>query len=243
MDSGKKNADNEEEAFEDLKQRFEDAKQKFSDGSKVFEDLPNKFKVWSESVEVLEEAKTLESFNRIITWFLAITIGTLLWVLSNFDKFNISDTSPPLMPNKEIYMLSIFLIALSSIFLIIIQCIFYLYQYEYAKAFASYQMSYLLFKTEFEDYKSNWSEIAKELNGIPNSETVKKMLLLQGQRKTLVDKTSELTDSVLSLKQSSDKVVTICRSKYVIFLPVIFYISGFISISGYILIFMYKYIK
>lgn len=157
-----------------LEKNINDIKQRILIESKALDEISNEFSWRHNTFEGIEAIKTLGSFERIITWFLAIAIGTLLWMLSNFDKFNLPNTSPPLMPHKDMYMLSIFFIALSSILLIIIQSILYINHHRNEKNFTNYEINYRLSMIKFERYKRNWNKILEEY-AVPNKEISKSM--------------------------------------------------------------------
>ena len=126
-----------------IKNRRDDLRQELLKDSKAFDEITKPLDSFPEQMNELNTIRTLDSFNKITTWFLAISMGTLLWALSNFDKFRIPNTSPPIMPYKEIYTMSIILIGLSSIFLIIIQGILYLAQHRNIKIYTEWKLDYI----------------------------------------------------------------------------------------------------
>jgi hypothetical protein len=245
----------------EIEENINDIKQRILIESKALDEISNEFNSSHEIVKGIEAIKTIGSFERIITWFLAITIGTLLWMLSNFDKFNLPDTSPPLMPHKDMYMLSIFLIALSSILLIIIQSILYINHHRNEKNFTNYEINYRLSAIKFERYKRNWNKMVEEY-AVPCKEISKSMedlmkerlqLLeknlkiigdLENERKLIMEKyLNDLDQSADMFVRSAGKVKSICESEYVLLIPAISYVLGFALIAAYILIFMNFYIK
>ena len=156
-----------------IKNRRDDLRQELLKDSKAFDEITKPLDSFPEQMNELNTIRTLDSFNKITTWFLAISMGTLLWALSNFDKFRIPNTSPPIMPYKEIYTMSIILIGLSSIFLIIIQGILYLAQHRNIKIYTEWKLDYILWKTNLDEYKSNWKRFTLEFDSMPYSDLYK----------------------------------------------------------------------
>jgi len=244
-----------------FEKNINDIKQRILIESKALDEISNEFNSSHEVVKGIEAIKTIGSFERIVTWFLAITIGTLLWMLSNFDKFNLPNTSPPLMPHKDMYMLSIFFIALSSILLIIIQSILYINHHRNEKNFTNYEINYRLSTIKFERYKRNWNRMLEEYV-VPNKEISKSMEDLTKDRLQLIEKSlkmqedlenerklmmekylKDLDQSEEMFVRSAGKVKLICESEYVLLIPAVSYVLGFALIAAYILIFMISYIK
>jgi hypothetical protein len=63
------------------------------------------------------------------------------------------------MPNREMYMISIILIAFSSISLIIIQSILYFFNHKIKREFILYKMDYDLAKYKFEKFRRNFDKM------------------------------------------------------------------------------------
>jgi hypothetical protein len=89
--------------------------------------IDRELNTYPERIDSLKNKEIWDLFNKGLTWFFAINVGTLLWVLSNFEKFIISDGS---MPNKNLYMLSIILLGFSSLLLAGLQGISFWYQHK-----------------------------------------------------------------------------------------------------------------
>lgn len=75
-----------------------------------------------QKMELSKLIEIYEIYNKQLTWFFAISAGTLLWLLGNFDKFTISDGS---MPYKIIYMYSIVSVGTSTLMLAGYQGLFF----------------------------------------------------------------------------------------------------------------------
>jgi hypothetical protein len=68
--------------------------------------------------------KSLASFERFVNWGLAISAGTLLWFMGNFDKFTTRYINPvdgasfvlrSALPNKWLFILSMALLFISVV--------------------------------------------------------------------------------------------------------------------------------
>lgn len=91
-------------------------------------DKMNEIMKGCESIQKLDPSKFIEIYeiyNKELIWFIAISAGTLLFILSNFDKFILEDGS---MPNKLLYMESIVSVGFSTIFLVILKGKFFWHQ-------------------------------------------------------------------------------------------------------------------
>ena len=80
----------------------------------------------------LRSHRSLESATN---WTLAISMGTLLWLLSSFDKFAVSN----IIPNKSLFLLAVFFLGLSAIFFALVRAIMYLRQIAIDKALEDIQ--------------------------------------------------------------------------------------------------------
>ncbi|MCK4476215.1 MAG: hypothetical protein KAU16_05760 [Methanophagales archaeon] len=75
------------------------------------------------------------SLESATNWMLAISVGTLFWLLGSFDKFAVSDV----IPNKSLFLLAVFFLGLSTIFFTLVRAILYLRQIAIDKALEDIQ--------------------------------------------------------------------------------------------------------
>ena len=84
--------------------------------------------------------KSLGSFERFVNWGLAISVGTLLWFIGNFDKFttryvyHIDNTTYLLkssLPNKYLFISSIVLLSFSAIVFVFFRVKLYYNSYKF----------------------------------------------------------------------------------------------------------------
>ena len=86
--------------------------------------------------KVPDTKEAIDIFNTGINWIFAISVGTLVFILSNFDKFEVG--SPLIMPYKNLYVSSIICVGLSSILLAYILGRLYWSKYMLATAMGLY---------------------------------------------------------------------------------------------------------
>lgn len=213
---------------------------------------------WQESIlemqnAIVEFKSTLEKINRIrfkevhevynkeLNWFFAISVGTLLWILGNFDKFTIADGS---MPYKIIYAASILFVGSSSAWLAKIQAEFFIYQHKQSK-----DSNLLIYNTEdiikeaksLKQYAENIMENFE--SRLFNSQSASDVSNeLNTWNKSYRDKESRIKKSLDSFKESNIKSVKVAFSENKIIRPLILYIVGVFCFSAYIIIFIAYYV-
>ncbi len=74
--------------------------------------------------------RSYHSLESAINWLLAISVGTLLWLLGSFYKFTVSN----IMPNKSLFLLAVLCLGISTIFFAFVRAMLYLRQIALAKA-------------------------------------------------------------------------------------------------------------
>jgi hypothetical protein len=177
-------------------------------------------------IKKMEPSKFIEiyeMYNKELTWFIAIGAGTLLLILSNFDKFILADGS---MPNKLLYMDSIFSVGISTLDLVILKALFFWNENTILR-------SAVKLNNVMEDMQENLRDLGnvQSLKSIPPSKL-----------SSLFDTLEKIKKEPNSLYEKSFKLADIYFSKGNIILVVIFYLLGIACFSAYIIIFMRDYV-
>ena len=68
-------------------------------------------------------------YNRISNWCVAISAGTLLWSIGNFDKFIVKAGVTEYIPHREIYILFLCLFFASTVIFTILRGYVYVHDY------------------------------------------------------------------------------------------------------------------
>lgn len=232
-----------------IKEEFDSVKKSILEENKVLQDLSTHLHSRPDKLNTIMATGVLESFNKITTWFFAINVGTLLWLISNFDKFRPINVSPTFMPYKYIYILSIIFLGLSSILLAIIQCISYWTQHKFTKRYDIHRLQYDTFLEKFGEYAEDWNKMVKGIESSSKSENMLDILMkskndltdLGNQRHPLIGGLKKCDESLEYLMDSYYKITKLSFSEYILIFPVILYILGIVSVSAYIILFIYKY--
>jgi len=165
----------------------------------------------------LNTKETLDIFGRGINWFFAISVGTLLWILSNFDKFKVAGVSP--MPYKNLYMLSIIFVGLSSIILANVL----------GRLYWSNFMTTIGFETYSRDLKNTLNNFKEYKNSPPKLGTVAKDV-------------GRISATFEFYGENWMDMFQLITNKRIIKFAALAYAFGLLLISIYILFFMYDYL-
>jgi len=179
-----------------------------------------------------------DAFKKEITWFSAISVGTLLWILGNFDKFRLTDGS---MPYKIIYIVSIAFVGFSSLYLAAIQAMFFWYLYEIAKAYSSVNDNIEKILLQTGNAKRNWEHILKKLDQPLDSKSTNELLNNPSMEiiPEFLDIGKKAQESFGSVLKAIKVISEFITSQKGIIVPIFSYIVGVILISIYIILFMY----
>lgn len=217
-------------------------KQGLSENNSDIEIISDHFNSISKETKELIPLEIWESVNRGVTWFLAINIGTLLWILSNFDKFKLPDVQPISMPNKEIYFLSILFVGSSSLLMSIIQGMLYWSQYNVNRKYNKYINYMNLCRKNFAVIKDDINEMIEKSDSIPTRDLCYKFKKLG---KNIKELKQDLINSDTLHSQFLESLNIMSVFSYCEFWmvpPIAFYILGISLISIYIYLFMHTYI-
>lgn len=204
MDEDKKDPDR---ISEDTKKIIKTKEQDFFHGI-------NEIKSNLERAEILKYKDIFDIHNKKIDWLFAIFVGTLLFILSNFDKFTISDDS---MPHKYLYIISIILVGISSVLL------------------GSHQMGSLW--NQCNHYIIHNTVIMGNIDILQNLEKVD-FQPNDGLSNEFKDKIKNLNNMVDELKKSNTKTISIICSTRIFIISMGFYLLGFAIFALYIIAFM-----
>lgn len=169
--------------------------------------------------------ESIQSFEKIISWGLAISAGTLLWFAGNFDKFTIKcDQGNVSIPFHLLYFFSLFILSISSL----------------SFGFIQLKLYYAKFK-----YSSKAENAVTELNAIINEITDADYSLMKNE---------QLLSYFEDLKSASDRAKTVSENlaasnRYIFsksnniisFVGGISYMLGILSLSLYYFEFIYNY--
>jgi hypothetical protein len=90
----------------------------------------------------------------LLNWVFPISAGTLIWMMSSTDKFKIAN----MMPNKDVYLLSYYLILISSVILGSFQSYIY-----YINYYLNTNKTIENIKQEFEELKDQKASYSPEV--------------------------------------------------------------------------------
>lgn len=177
-------------------------------------------------IQKMEPSKFIEiydMYNKQLTWFFAISAGTLLWLLGNFDKFTISDGS---MPYKIIYMISITSVATSTFMLAGFQGLFFWNQKDIIRS--SFKLNNLI---------EHIQKILPKLGHIQSSNST-----LSNELSDIYNTLEKVEKEPGLLYELNFRLIEITFSKKNMIAPLFFYMIGVLLFSAYIIIFMSYYI-
>jgi hypothetical protein len=219
----------------------ENLKVKFDEFILVFNDIESMIRssCIPERMDVLKDKEVWDLFNKVFAWFFAISVGTLLWVLSNFDKFIISDKS---MPNKNLYISAIILLGFSSLILAGIQGISYWYQHKNTKYAHKYIMNFSSLLRDLCNHRNELNNALEELDSRSIEELQRILSESRDYSKSLILAIDNLNKLFDPFEKSYSESSQIGYSEHIIILPVIIYIFGIIAFSIYIILYLINYI-
>jgi hypothetical protein len=103
---------------------------------KLFEILRKKANEFTQRLERYDRfQRSRHSLENATNWILAISAGTLLWLLGNFDKF----TAPHITTNKSLFLLPALFLGASTIIFALVRGTLYLRQIGIDKALEDIQ--------------------------------------------------------------------------------------------------------
>lgn len=194
-----------------------------------------------EKIDRIRFKEVHDVYNKELNWFFAISVGTLLWILGNFDKFTIADGS---MPYKIIYALSIGFVGFSSVWLTKLQAEFLRYQHKNTKNYnllVNNTENIIKYVENTNQYIDNIIEkIDSQLFDPKSSNDV--LNDLDKRQKHYEDIQTRLEKSLDSFIESNKKSVNVAFSENNIIPPLILYMVGVFCFSLYIMIFMRNYV-
>ena len=191
-----------------------------------------------EKIDKIRFKEVHEVFYKELNWFFAISVGTLLWILSNFDKFTIADGS---IPYKSLYFASILLVGASSVLLAKLQAEFFRYQHQNTKNYnflINTAENTIEHAEEMKQYCEN--KIESQLFNSQSSNDV--LNDLNKRLKYFEDRQIRLVESLDSLLESNIKCANVAFPENKMNTPLFLYIVGVLCFSVYIIIFMAKYV-
>jgi len=188
---------------------------------------------WKSQSEWVSSAfsQSRDSFLKILQWFLAISTGTLLWFLGNFDKFKITldntKTHVEFMPIKELYFFSLFLLILSVI--ISAYIIVRLYYAQYLSDMA------------LDRFNSCAKEILAKYDLIKTTQNDEYKEKLDVEIIHSLEMSKEPFSYAIESKRTVVEVITNRKTKYGVILSAFFYILGITFGVAYLILFIYRY--
>jgi hypothetical protein len=190
--------------------------------------------------KVPDTKEAIDIFHTGINWIFAISVGTLVFILSNFDKFEVG--SPLFMPYKNLYVSSIICVGLSSILLAYILGRLYWSKYMVAQAMGLYFFNLKTNERYFERFKEKMDMIKEQIE----------LAKLPELARSLNDFNADMPEFVKKMERL-DTLFDIYAKKFLILYrtlngmrillgPLVAYILGIVLISIYIIFFMYNYL-
>ena len=154
------------------------------------------------------------SLESATNWMLAISVGTLLWLLGCFDKFTVSNVmlNKSFMPNKSLFLLAVFFLGISTLFFALVRVILYLRQIAMDKAL-------------------------EDIQGLPDRVNLNKETKTEEETNKMVDR---IGIRAIDLWVKAHNLI--CHTALLIKFGLIFYIGGLLISVIYITIFVVRYI-
>ena len=189
----------------------------------------------------IPEIKELINFSSEgLNWLFAVIVGTLLWILSNFDKFKVG--SPIFMPYKNLYVLSIFCVTSSSILLAIVLGRLYWSNYKVIKAFGNYSIYLKKFNRHFIELKIKKDMIDESVELAPLPELNDDMTDFVANFKSFSKILDQLTNYLDTYLNQFSSMYQILGKVPFLLSSLVAYFLGLILIAIYIILFMYNYL-
>jgi hypothetical protein len=184
-----------------------------------------------ETIKCVEYKEIYETINKGLNWFFAISVGTLLWILGNFDKFIIADGS---IPYKTLYIGSISFVGLSSVILTWLEAKLILNQVRNI-------INYNLYKLNHTNFLRDILLLRKKIDLLEKGD-FKAFNALSVDMGKIDDERNKLDKSIEKFNIINRNIINNGLPVGKLMLSVISYIFGIIFISAYILIFVVFYV-
>jgi hypothetical protein len=117
--------------------------------------------------------ESIQSFERIMGWALAVSVGTLLWFAGNFDKFTIKcNEGNTFIPYNNLFIIIIILLSASSSLLGIIQLNLYYVRFKFTSKVNLKMLDYINKSKAIDTTELNAGNIDQMVNESDNLKTV-----------------------------------------------------------------------
>jgi hypothetical protein len=169
--------------------------------------------------------ESIQSFEKIISWGLAISVGSLLWFAGNFDKFTIKcDQGNTSIPFHLLYFSAVSVLSISTLSFGFIQLKLYYSKFKYS--------------SETESAVAKLNNILNKIRGADFSHAPNDQLLafyeeLMAASSTARNVSEDLTTSNEYIFSNKNKIISLIGG--------IFYLFGVFLVGLYYCKFIYNY--